>query len=197
MSTLGAANGQLLARLRAETRAEHDAAEAALDLLRPTLTRSDYRAALVKFHGFYRPVEAVLWADDGWRDRGIEPSERQKLPHLRADLAALGAGDTAGLPVCRDLPPLATAAARFGCLYVLEGATLGGQILGPRLQQQLGLTPDSGARFFDGYGPRTGPLWQEFRAALTAFAVAPDDQEEVIAAALATFQALRRWWGVA
>jgi len=183
----------ILARLRTETRPEHEAIEAALELTSETLTREAYRRTLERFYGFYRPLEAGLGEIGGWTERGIDLTQRQKTPLLEVDLRALGVVRPAALPVCTDLPPHGTVSAAFGCLYVMEGATLGGQIITKAVEKSLGVTAETGGRFFNGYGDRTGPMWQGFRTAVTAFAVTVGDQDEVVAAARATFISLHRW----
>ncbi|MBC7548517.1 MAG: biliverdin-producing heme oxygenase, partial [Polaromonas sp.] len=96
-------------------------------------------------------------------------------------------------PQCQALPDLATPLKLFGCLYVLEGATLGGQIITRHLHASLGLTPQSGGSFFSGYGPHTGSRWKEFCAHLTAFAAQLDSDAEIVDSANATFDSLDRW----
>ena len=54
----------------------------------------------------------------------------------------------------------------MGCLYVLEGATLGGVVIRRHPEQKLRLGPDNGAAFFHAYGPDTGRRWREFCGAL-------------------------------
>lgn len=188
-----AAVAPVLARLRAETRAEHDAIEAALPLMGPGLTREGYRRLLARFLGVYRPLEAVLAGLGDWTAQGIDLQARRKAPWLVADLRALGEPDPAALPDCPGLPPLPGVAAGFGCLYVMEGATLGGQLIARHLRESLGLHDGNGARFHHGYGARNGAMWQSFRTALAAHATAPAVQDEVVAAAIATFRALRSW----
>ena len=187
------ASSSFLARLRTETRPQHEAIETALDLMSEALDRDAFRRTLERFFGFYRPLEAGLWAVKGWVERGLDLTERRKTPLLEADLRALGVDKPQDLTICTDLPPHDTVAAAFGCLYVLEGATLGGQVIGPVLRKRLGVTLDTGGRFFHGYGDRTGAMWQRFRAALIAFAIVPGDQDEIISAAKDTFSKLHRW----
>lgn len=188
MTELVTTSPGILARLKSETKAEHDAIERVLDLTSDALTLAAYRERLGWLYGFYRPVEARLHAVPG-----VDLRARRKSPLLQADLRALGA-DAAGLrPACAELPPLSTAADRFGCLYVLEGATLGGRVIGRHIERVLAVTPDAGGRFFHGYGARTGPMWQAFRAALAAFADAPQAHDRIVAAAVATFRTLRAW----
>ncbi len=183
----------ILSRLRAETRAEHDAIEAVLDLTGDGLTRDGYRRILERFYGFYAPLEPAIWAVVGWPDRGLDLNARQKGPLLEADLRTLGGDAPTALPLCSELPLLVTPTNCFGCLYVLEGSTLGGQLISRHVQHVLGLTPETGGRFFHGYGDKTGEMWQSFRAALTGFVVSPTDQDVAVAAAKDTFQKLHRW----
>lgn len=182
----------VLERLKAETRPEHDAIEAALGLLDPSLTQAAYCGTLSRFYGFYRPLEAGVWSLCDWREHGLEPAERRKTPLLEADLRALGV-DPPQLSTCADLPPHRTIAFAFGCLYVMEGATLGGQVISRHIRQTLGLMPAAGGRFFDGYGARTGAMWRAYRTALAAFTTTHDRQDHVVDAAVQTFRKLRTW----
>ena len=75
---------------------------------------------------------------------------------------------------------------------LIEGATLGGRIIGRHLQASLGLRADSGAAFFSGYGSATGPLWQAFGDLLRVRA-ASTDEAEIITGAVQTFDTLDRW----
>lgn len=188
MTELVTTSPGILARLKAETQAEHDAIERVLDLTSDSLTLAAYREWLARIYGFYRPVEARLHAVPG-----VDLRARRKCPLLQADLRALGVDAARLRPVCAELPPLATAADRFGCLYVLEGATLGGRVIGRHIERVLAVTPPAGGRFFHGYGARTGPMWQAFRVALTAFAEAPQTHDRIVAAAVTTFRTLRAW----
>lgn len=182
-----------LLRLRSETRLEHEAVEETLGLADPGVTRDLYCLRLKQFYGFYCPIEERLAQVDGWEGRGVDLDARRKTSLLRADLAALGAEPTERIPLCPRLPPLDDAAAGFGCLYVLEGATLGGQIISRHIKSTLGITPESGGSFFRGYGERTGEMWQSFRTALAAFPVDVDADRRILASAVATFRELRRW----
>ena len=156
----------ILGRLATETRTEHEAIERVLDLTGEALTLARYRERLEWLYGFYRPVEARLHPIPG-----LALHERRKAPLLEVDLRALEAPWP--LPTCPELPPLRTAIERFGCLYVLEGATLGGRVIGRHVWRRLAITPQTGGRFFHGYGRRTAEMWQAFRAALVAFARTP------------------------
>ncbi len=188
-------NGPVMARLNEETRSEHEAIERVVDLTGGALTHAGYRRVLEQFHGFFWPVEERLRKLDGWGEHGIDVAARCRTPLLVVDLRVLGAVTVEGLPVCGRLPDLTDLASGFGCLYVLEGSTLGGQYISRHILTSLGVTPETGGRFFHGYGERTGTMWRQFGAALSAYAVEPETTDRVIAAAVATFRALRAWLG--
>lgn len=182
----------ILTRLREETRPQHEAAEAALNLMRDDLSRDEYQHVLIKFHGVYRPLEASL-AKLPWSAHGIDHAARLKRPALDSDLRTLGIDDPDVLPVCPGTPAPRTIDEGFGCLYVLEGATLGGRIIAPHIERVLGLTPDDGIRFFSGYGTDTGAMWQAFREALTTHATDNPRDDQIVQSAAATFTALLHW----
>lgn len=84
----------------------------------------------------------------------------------------------------------------LGCLYVIEGATLGGRVITRHLQNQLGTTPDSGGAFFDGYGAETGSRWKAFCTMLSQYAdhsADEDRQAAIVAGANRTFETLTHW----
>jgi heme oxygenase len=91
------------------------------------------------------------------------------------------------------LPQFNTPAQVLGCLYVIEGATLGGQIISKHLLANLGLGPDTGAAFFNGYGAESGHQWQSFRLFLTGNAEAMDQDDEIVFSANDTFKTLGQW----
>ena len=91
------------------------------------------------------------------------------------------------------MPAPGSVAEAFGCLYVLEGATLGGQVISRHLARELSLSPANGAAFFNGYGPETGPRWTAFLALLEAHAGQPEQQASVVEAARQTFLLLEQW----
>ncbi len=78
----------------------------------------------------------------------------------------------------------------LGCLYVLEGATLGGQVISRHLAK-LGIGPENGGRFFNGYGARTGEMWKSFQTSATAYCVTHDQISEAVDGAKWTFERFR------
>jgi heme oxygenase len=181
--------------LKQATNERHAALEGQLPLLNPLLSHEDYRQLLSRFFGYYAPLEKQLLALP-WPDEiGFDYSSRHKTPRLEQDLIALGETPEtlAKLPRCQELPEVVTLSNLLGCLYVIEGATLGGQIITQHLQINLGLTPETGAAFFNGYGEQTSVHWQTFCKMLTDLTEETSGDEEIIATANRTFETLGQW----
>jgi heme oxygenase len=183
----------ILDRLRDETRHLHQALENDLTVMRPNLQLTDYRRLLARFYGFYRPVEGALDEVTGLESTLPDWPQRCKLDSLANDLRALGftGHQISELPVCVQLPAISGVEKALGCLYVLEGSTLGGQIIGRHLEAALHIGPDDGASFFCSYGSRVGAMWQTFQEVLRSRE--PADHERMIDAANQTFESIHRW----
>ncbi len=176
----------VLVELRAATGARHHRLETLLDLTGP-LPLERYAAVLRGFLAFVRPWEAqVLAALPERLHAWWAPRRRAGL--IADDLAALG------LPAPDERAPEAlalrfhTAAEVFGSLYVMEGSTLGGQVISAHLRQSLALTPEHGGAYFHGHGRNTGAMWKDFLAQLRR--EAGSDPAAAARAAVATFDAL-------
>jgi heme oxygenase len=183
----------VLSRLRSETRDQHDAIERTLVLMDDSLTLDAYRQRLEQFFGYYQPVEQCLFGADSPLADWVPLQQRRKTHLLEADLATLGVQAAQQLPICGDLPPLASVADYFGCMYVLEGASLGGVLISRHIRATLNVTPEAGGKFFYGYGEQTGAMWHDFRSAISAFSIESADHDAVVASARATFETLQRW----
>ena len=182
----------ILAELKEQTRAQHENLESVVDVMNKMFTRADYETLLIKFYRFYSAVEPKVAAND-MPANGIDATERTKLKWLERDLTALGAFDRAKqLPELSDTPVLDTPAKALGAMYVMEGATLGGQVITRHLRQHLDLTPETGGAFFNSYGERVGPMWKEFGAAITAFTEKNGHNREIVDAAKNTFDCFAR-----
>ena len=182
-------------RLKHETAKLHDHLDAQLPLLDPHLSIGRYRDVLEVFLGFYAPLEANLarLASSAVSPFGLPLRLRTEL--IERDLLALGASprQVAELPRCTDLPRLSCLEDFAGCLYVLEGACLGGQVIAPALQRRLGLDRDTGASFFIGDAEATPARWNRVVGWLESLPSAGARIEDIVASACATFSALIEW----
>jgi heme oxygenase len=185
----------ILKRLRQETSERHAGLEQRMTVMDPHLSRTDYRALIEGFFGYYAPLEARLGASPIWAELAFDFAARRKVPRLEKDLMALGktAEELTRSPRCAELPQLDTMPQVLGCLYVIEGATLGGQVITRHLLATHEITPETGGAFFAGYGAETGPRWQAFGAMITAAAERSGAADEIIASANRTFETLDHW----
>jgi heme oxygenase len=185
----------ILQRLKHETRTEHLRIETRLDLLDESVTLARYDALLQRFYGFYAPLEARLLSRPEWAQIGFDAAARAKVPLLQRDLERRGVStqEIHDLARCHKLPDVRAFARSLGSLYVLEGATLGGQILARHFARVLELHAGNGAAFFASYGENIGPMWREFGALLCAQATSPPVETQMIEAARETFVRLEAW----
>ena len=185
----------LSAQLRAETMDEHREVERKSGLPGVITSLALYRACLGSFYRLYLPLEALLMTFPEWNDLGIELPKLAHSPRLARDLQALGvmplqlqSAPPLSLPV---LPNFSNA---LGALYVLEGSTLGSQIILRHLQQVLGPEMAGADSFFCGHGAQTGAMWQAFRTSLDGYGEQhPTHSRDVIQGAKATFLSLAGW----
>ena len=177
-------------RLKTSTALQHRRLEQIVGILEPGLNVTSYGVLLVSFYAFYAVIEPKIFEHDEWKSLEFDPQPRRKLALLSSDLAALGLP----LPLpCPELAQLKNFSQVLGAMYVLEGATLGGQVIGRHLQHHLGLRVENGAAFFGSYGERVGPMWLEFRAFLSAQALDDQIENEIVSGALEMFERLGDW----
>lgn len=151
----------------------------------------NYRSLLSRLREFYFPLEQEIF-DKLPAEATEKFAQRRKSHLLERDLRALG--DIASRR-CRALPALASFERRMGGLYVIEGATLGGQIIRKHLHRHFGEPVAGALSFYTGYGKHAAREWRAFGALLgSLFDRAPRAaQDDVIAGANATFIALEAW----
>lgn len=181
----------LPSRLRSATEVAHRRLEQGLDLLGRPLSRERFLVTLSRFWGFHAVWEPAL------RKRGNLSglmAKRYRIDSLARDLMALGLSQNMidALPQCEAAAELCTSTERaLGSLYVLEGSTLGGQLITRALLDAPWLPP-RGLSYFDPYGPSTGAMWREMRTALkTSSSTVADPLVE--SGARATFARLHDW----
>jgi heme oxygenase len=186
----------LLARLKHETAAWHTRLENAPDLMRHDWSRDEYVALLERFFGY-----VAVWENAAGRRMPAHLREffdaRRKAALLAADLHVLTGDERRAdtVPLAdpdADLPALDGLGRVFGSMYVMEGSTLGGRFIAPHVARLFGLANGEGNAYFDGYGLRTGSMWNAFRETAAA-TVLPDQHDHAIEVAIATFEGLHAW----
>jgi heme oxygenase len=183
----------IMAELKAATRAQHEATEDVVGFEAATRDLLSYRHLLEKFYGFYAPTEQKLQQVSGLANAVPDIPARMKTNLLRDDIKDLG-GDASNLPLCQSLPDLSNTSQAIGCVYVLEGATLGGQILSRQAKNALAVTPEYAGRFFSSYGPKVGSMWKSFSQSADAYSEShPSERSAIVKSATDTFSALSSW----
>src|SRR5579859_1237578 len=160
------------------------------------ISLSAYLTLMARLWGFYSPLEEQLAGVSGWSALDIDLPRRMKAPLLMADLLSLESAhiEVTGLAVCTRLPNVATLDRALGCLYVLEGATLGGQVIAHSLQRSLSLDARRGCAFFSSYGAAVGMMWSACREALQAHCKSDNVASQfAVSTACDTFAALDDW----
>ena len=147
------------------------------------LIRVRYLKLISDFQAFYAPLENQIFNRPEWAGIEFDLESRRKTPML----------DLQTPSPCPNLPKLESFAQVLGAVYVLEGATLGEQVIGRQLQKQLGLSAYSGAAFFNSYADRVGPMWLAFRQFLVAQVRTPAFDSGDVAGALETFETFAVW----
>jgi heme oxygenase len=180
-------------QLRRDTAGLHQCLETQLGLLEPQLSILRYRHVLEDFYGFYAPVEVCLARLAAGASLAFPLRARSTL--IEKDLRALGLSprEIVELPRCAALPELYCSENLAGCLYVLEGASLGGQMIAPLLHRRLGITRESGAAFFVGDAEGTSTRWAVVLGWLDGLVDAGARSESIVASARACFLTLSCW----
>lgn len=180
--------------LRKGTADLHQQIERRVSAFREGFNLEDYARLLERFFGFWAPVEEGLCKLGSLRDPDLALQSRLKSSLLRDDLLILGS-DPEAVRQCEKLPQLDTFLQGLGCLYVMEGSTLGSRIISRRLEETLQLGNRSGASFFNAYGGLTGSRWMEFKGFVSA-SVKPEQADNVVKAARETFMCFYEWLGM-
>jgi heme oxygenase len=175
-------------RLRQETEADHRNVEGAVPLMHQGLNIAEYVQCLQRIYGVVAAWEerAAEIAPE-WLQPAVLARQRRSL--LELDLTWFGAEKDdrrPTLPEMNNLPSL------FGTMYVMEGSTLGGQLIARHVEAVLHLSEGQGNSYFRGHGSQTGPLWKEFCEMLKLRI--PDEQTEaVVVSAKAMFSTFGTW----
>ncbi|WP_214072266.1 biliverdin-producing heme oxygenase [Mucilaginibacter sp. dw_454] len=154
-------------------------------------SKQDYVDLLNYFYGYFGGLENHI-------ERYINASnladylDRRKTSAIADDIEALGAA-VPDLATDEELPVIDNYLKAFGALYVIEGSTLGGQIISKMIQQHLHIEDGKGLSFFNSYGDQTEPMWTSFKEILNDVAMTPQDEQIIIAAANETFAKFKVW----
>lgn len=185
----------VLQDLREFTRPQHESLERNLPWNVICTSLSAYSDFLLRFYGFFVTWEPVVESQLS-EEVGHFWKPRRKAHLLQTDLEWLGrpASDVASCarPESRSLA-LDSHAACLGSLYVIEGSTLGGQVISRTLESKLGLSGANGYSYFHSYGAGVSRAWAEFKEFLSSQITTDRQNREAVAGARTTFSRLETW----
>ncbi len=188
----------ILERLRVDTADAHQQIENnsyARSMMDKSMTLPQYTNYLKLFYGFLKPLEERAIASGLPVQLGLDMDIRGKTALLEQDLLHLGLTpiQLEQLPLCTELPDVTTAERLIGSFYVIEGSTLGGQIITKQLMKFLPVEPEAGIAYFNGYGQHTRDQWMSFRDLIVEYGQSDESRQEIVHAARETFSLLERW----
>ena len=102
----------------------------------------------------------------------LHGDERRKLPVISQDLANF---ETVENSVSKNIT-IKNEAEALGILYVMEGSTLGGNIIAKNLAKNPTFNEIS-FQYFGFYGEKTGSLWKNFKEVIEEKALTADAQD--------------------
>lgn len=163
------------------------------------LSLARYAVVLQRMLGLYLPLEKqfeFFAVRSEWRELACPLDERKKVHLLQKDLAVLGisTAEQNRIPLC-EWPLLESEAILLGALWVVEGATFGGQATARRLEAALGINVNTGSAFFRSYGEnRVKPMWERYCEALNAFVTRHSKDAGIIRRTVADIFSLSENW---
>jgi heme oxygenase len=172
-----------LEALRQATASRHEQLDGGLPLAHEHAGLAEYAQHLQLLRDWLAPLNAWLSTfDDGPQGPdGLPVVDRMSV--LEADLLEPGMTMRAPLPAA-PWPAHASAAYRWGVMYVVEGAQLGGAVLYQRLHAALSPHP---LRYLRGDPAGPGPRWRAFMLALKEHVTTEDEIADACAGACAAF----------
>lgn len=179
-------NELLSDHIKSRTLAPHQELEKALVArMRAMRSVDDYIALLQVFYRYFSAIEERIGLFIGPAELP-DYLQRRKSESLAKDILEFGGALPEKVPLA-EIPVIEDHLQAFGALYVMEGSTLGGQIISKMIAKQLGIQ-DKGLAYFHSYGDNLGTMWATFKLVLNRQAANESDADRIIGAADATFR---------
>ncbi|MEO7044597.1 MAG: biliverdin-producing heme oxygenase [Ferruginibacter sp.] len=172
-------------KLKLKTKEQHQQLEVKIvGTIKAIRQQRDYVKLLQIFAGYFGALEFLI--NQTLRsDMLPDFSSRRKAVALKTDLLNM----SASLPQKirnENLPIIINYLHALGALYVMEGSTLGGQVITKMIASKL---PDEKAfSFFQGYGEKTIEMWNSFKESINAMNLTKEEEGIIITSANETFQ---------
>lgn len=180
--------------LRERTGSQHQELERVLiPIIKNVNTPEKYVRLLELFYGYYYPLEQHIAAHMDISFPGGF-GRRRKAALLLDDISTISGAPATPPVTSTDLPEIADAAQALGVMYVLEGSTLGGQVISQILIRNLQV-PElaKSLTFFSGYGTDTQSYWDTFVHYLQGYHGSEEQRQRMLNAAADTFLKFKLW----
>ncbi|HVJ65876.1 MAG TPA: biliverdin-producing heme oxygenase [Bdellovibrionota bacterium] len=190
-------------QVKAYTYDDHQRLEESLNLLRnPGISEGDYRHLLELMLDFYEPAEIFLTQEFSADVKAkLDFSARLKSGWLKRDLRALKSSKSrsAKNSIAFSGKAYASPARQLGLMYVMEGATLGGQVIARRFEMLFPRWIDA-TRFYRSYEKDLGTRWMNFQRVIGEEIKTLEDVAEYCEGAKEAFRgfqrAIKSWSGM-
>ena len=180
----------ILETLKAETKTYHQQVERVLiSELKSLKTKDDYAMLLRRLYSFYKPLEDDLHQKidhETIKDIG----QRKHTNRIVKDLRALNSD--VDLSVEKNHTTIPSISYAIGVMYVIEGSTMGGQIISKMIHKNVNTDGADAVSYFSSYEEATHHMWTEFKNQVTNLEHTLDYQE-VFKGAKDTFSQLEQW----
>ena len=180
----------MLETIKLATKSHHSSVEKILvRKLKNLSSKEDYARLLYQLYGFYHTVEATVHS---LVNSSTVPDikQRKHVENLKSDLNCLGLTvENIENPFAKTIDSISRA---MGVLYVIEGSTLGGQIITLMLKKQIPSLNNNELSYFLSYGERTMSMWSSFKSNYEII-LTNIDENSVIEGAKETFEKLEIW----
>lgn len=165
--------------LKEHTKKYHDETEDHLQskkIFDKSYTLDDYKKLLLHNYQLVSQYEPQI-LEKLKNHKELELHLRKKIDVLRTDLENLE------ISTETEDPPqnIENEAEAFGALYVMEGSTLGGNVIAKQLKKNPEFE-DVDFNYFGVYGENTGPYWQTFKSIIDEKITEEDYQDCLIGA---------------
>jgi heme oxygenase len=185
----------ILSKLRTHTGTLHSELEKtpiSVALLDEQVSTNDYITYLQKMRGIVAFYESKVFP----ALTGTLPDlpRREKLPLINEDLNYLSPDKAESSAFQESEVPDPSIGYALGCMYVMEGSTLGGKVILKHVSKTLGIMPEQGGSYFAGYGEETGHYWKSFLQTLHEYSINHDCDTEIITGAKDTFIAIKHYF---
>ncbi len=178
-------------KLKHETKEVHTDAERLIIKTLSTINSiEDYIKFLKLFYGFFNPLDILArkYIDENvLKDISIRGNTR----YIINDIETF-AGDKIIL-LAPAIPHVTNVLQAFGVMYVMEGSTLGGQIITKMLRHKDIKIANNGLTFFEGYKENTPMMWKNFTACLDDNFQTDEQINQIVLSAKDTFIKMKEW----